>query len=176
MNVPTVHARRLDLVSMSPSILEASLMGQRAEAARLLGARLPPDWPKPAERQLRRRLEQLTADPTHQPWLLRAMVLRDDPDRPLVGCINFHAPPGPDGWVEVGYRVLPDFRRRGYAQEAAEALFDWATREHKVRRFRASVGPDNQPSLALVSKLGFREIGRQWDDEDGDEVVFELER
>jgi RimJ/RimL family protein N-acetyltransferase len=125
---------------------------------------------------LRRRLEQLTRDPTEQPWLLRAMVPREDPDRRLVGYINFHAPPGPEAWVEVGYRVLPEFRRRGYAQEAVEALFDWATREHKVHRFRASVSPGNQPSLALIRKLGFSKIGRQWDDEDGEELVFELDR
>jgi RimJ/RimL family protein N-acetyltransferase len=171
-----MQSRRLDLISMSPAFLEASLMEHRVEAARLLGAALPPDWPTGAERQLRRRLEQLTRDPTEQPWLLRAMVPREDPDRRLVGYINFHAPPGPEAWVEVGYRVLPEFRRRGYAQEAVEALFDWATREHKVHRFRASVSPGNQPSLALIRKLGFSKIGRQWDDEDGEELVFELDR
>jgi RimJ/RimL family protein N-acetyltransferase len=176
MHVPAVHSRRLDLVSMSPAFLSASLSGGRVEAARLIGAALPPEWPKPAERQLHRRLKQLAHNPTEQPWLLRAMVLRDDPDRPLVGYINFHASPGPHGWVEVGYTVLPEFRRRGYAQEAVEALFDWASREHNVQRFRASVSPGNVPSLALVRKLGFREIGRQWDDEDGEELVFELDR
>jgi [ribosomal protein S5]-alanine N-acetyltransferase len=144
--VPTVQSRRLDLISMSPAFLKASLIGRRVEAARLLGAGLPPEWPRPAGRQLRRRLEQLTRDPTEQPWLLRAMVLRDDPDRPLVGYINFHAPPGPDGWVEVGYTVLPDFRCRGYAQEAVEALFDWATREASL--ISAAKGPTREGSRA----------------------------
>jgi len=176
VKVAAVHSRRLDLISMSPAFLSASLTGRRVDAARLLGAALPSDWPGDAARWMQRRLEQLTRYPAAQPWLLRAMVLRDAPDRPLVGHITFHDPPGPDDWVEVGYSVLPDYRRRGYAHEAVEALLDWATREHTILRFRASVSPDNKPSLGLVRKLGFREIGRQWDDEDGEELVFELNR
>ena len=175
MHVAVVRSRRLDLISMSPEFLAASLDGRRGEAARLLGATLPLDWPARAERSLRRRLEQLATAPTEQPWLLRGMVLREDPVRPLVGYINFHAPPGPEGWVEIGYNVLPDVRRRGYAEEAVKAMFDWATRNHTIHRFRASVSPNNHPSLHLVQKLGFREIGSQWDEEDGVELVFELE-
>ena len=176
MDVAVVQSRRLDLVSMSPEFLSASLDGRREEAARLLGATLPTDWPGArAERSLRRRLEQLARAPTEQPWLLRGMVLREDPIRPLVGYINFHAPPGSEGWVEIGYTVLPDHRRRGYAQESVEAMFDWATRNHAIQRFRASVSPNNHASLGLVRKLRFREIGSQWDEEDGVELVFELE-
>ena len=176
MNVPMVRSRRLDLVSMSPEFLAASLEGRRDEASGLLGATLPPEWPMGTERSLRRRLDQLAMDPTEQPWLLRGMVLRDDAARPLVGHINFHAPPGPEGWAEIGYTVLRAFRRRGYAEESVVAMFNWATSEHQVRRFRASVSPNNHASLALIRKLGFHEMGSQWDEEDGVELVFELER
>jgi len=128
------------------------------------------------ERWLQRRLDQMTIDSTVQPWLLRGMVLREDAARPMVGYLNFHAPPGPERWVEIGYTVLPKYRRRGYAHEAVEALFEWATREHGIHTFRASISPVNVPSLGLARKLGFREIGRRWDDEDGEEIVCELER
>ena len=176
MHVPVVQSARLDLVSMSPAFMTASLNGRRDEAAALIGATLPLDWPGDrAERTMRWRLEQLAHDPSEQPWLLRGMVLRGDPARLLVGYINFHAPPGPEGWAEIGYTVLADFRRRGYAEEAVKAMFDWATREHNVRRFRASVSPINHPSLGLVKKLGFAQIGSQWDDEDGEELVFEVQ-
>jgi ribosomal-protein-alanine N-acetyltransferase len=37
------------------------------------------------------------------------------------------------------------------------------------------VAPDNERSLNLIGKLGFRQTGDQWDDEDGLELVFELE-
>ena len=77
--------------------------------------------------------------------------------------------------VEIGYTLLPGARGHGYAIEAVRAAFDWATRVHGIRRFRASVSPDNARSLNLIGKLGFRQTGDQWDDEDGLELVFELE-
>ena len=46
--------------------------------------------------------------PTAQPWLGRAIVLTEpDGTRRIIGSAGFHAPPGPDGRVEVGYRVEP---------------------------------------------------------------------
>jgi RimJ/RimL family protein N-acetyltransferase len=160
---------------MSPAFMQASLDGDLARAAALIGAALPPDWPGATGRTMRLRLRQLATDPASQPWLLRAMVLRA-PERTVVGHIGFHAPPDPRGAVEVGYTVLPEYRRRGLAFEAVQALFAWAGREHGVQQFIASVSPTNQPSLNLVRKLGFQQTGAQWDEEDGEELVFELKR
>lgn len=173
--VLSIQSERLDLVSLSPAFLRASLEGRRADAEAMLGAALPSDWPHDWERTLRTRLDDLVVNSSAQPWLLRAVVLRE-PERRLVGRITFHDPPGPDGKIEVGYTVLAEYRRRGYALEAVEALFDWAGREHGIRRFVASVGPWNAPSLGLVRKLGFVQTGVRWDDEDGEELVFELDR
>jgi RimJ/RimL family protein N-acetyltransferase len=53
---------------------------------------------------------------------------------------------------------------------------DWAHEEKGIGRFIASVAPTNDPSLAIVRKLGFVQTGEQWDEEDGLELVFELER
>jgi hypothetical protein len=35
------------------------------------------------------------------------------------------------------------------------------------------VSPQNVPSRTLVASLGFVEVGSQWDEEDGEETVFE---
>ena len=62
-------------------------------------------------------------------------------------------------------------------KEAAVAtrkrVLDWAATEHGVRRFRASVAPDNVASLALVARLGFTVVGRRIDEVDGEELVLE---
>ena len=55
------------------------------------------------------------------------------------------------------------------------ALIQWASAHKATRRFIASIGPENAPSLALARKLGFAEVGRHWDDQDGDELEFMLE-
>jgi [ribosomal protein S5]-alanine N-acetyltransferase len=53
------------------------------------------------------------------------------------------------------------------------ALLEHA-RGQGVHRFVASVAPENEPSLAIVRRLGFAEVGRHWDDEDGEELEFVL--
>jgi len=95
--------------------------------------------------------------------------------RTAIGHLNFHAGPDDDGQVEIGYTLLPEFRGKGYAIEAVRAMFAWAAAVHAVRRFRASVAPDNERSLNLIGKLGFVHTGEQVDPEDGLELVYELE-
>jgi RimJ/RimL family protein N-acetyltransferase len=158
---------------MSVEFMQASLSGDRPLASTLVGAALPEAWPGRSGRTMRYRLDQLASDPSALPWLLRAVVLRE-PDRSVIGHIGFHAPPDAGGCVEVGYSIEPAFRRQGYAQEAVQALFDWARQSHGVHHFKASVAPSNVPSLALVQKLGFTQTGSQLDEEDGEELVFEL--
>jgi RimJ/RimL family protein N-acetyltransferase len=180
MRVPTgsILSDRLELVSMSPDVVEALLAARSAEAAELIGGELRDGWPGGHEGFFRLRLEQMRRDPSLQPWLVRALVLRDSRD--VVGHAGFHGPPGINGKrdpeaVELGYEVFPAFRRRGLATEAASALIAWARDEHGIRRFIVSIAPSNDPSLAIAAKLGFAQTGEQWDEEDGLELVFELE-
>ena len=172
VQVPPVLSERLELVSMSARLVAALLDGDEPAARRELDVDVPADLTADAAHVLRLRLEQMLGRPELQQWLLRLMVPRTAPRR-AVGHIGFHGPPDADGRVEVGYTVQPAHRRQGLATEACQALFAWARDEHGVTRFRASVSPGNEPSLAVVRGLGFRQTGRQWDEEDGEELVFE---
>jgi [ribosomal protein S5]-alanine N-acetyltransferase len=138
----------------------------------------PTGWPdRDTEPFLRLRLEQMRRDPEAQRWLVRALVRRGDGK--MIGHAGFHGPPGTGGLApgkaELGYTVFPSFRGRGYATEAAVALMEWAESQG-VQCFVASVAPGNDRSLAIVRKLGFVQTGEQWDEEDGLELVFELDR
>ncbi len=153
-------------------LLTRDLDGAAAE----IGASVPPELPDRLDHFLQFRIADLSVDPSAQPWLGRTIVLTAaDGTRRIIGSAGFHAPPDPDGRVEIGYRVEPVHRRQGVATEVVRALFDWAAHEHGVQRFRASVAPDNAASLAIVGRLGFRQTGVQIDDIDGEELVFELD-
>ena len=54
-----------------------------------------------------------------------------------------------------------------------DALLVEAARQPAVRVVRASVAPTNAPSLALIRRAHFVQVGQQWDAEDGLELVFE---
>lgn len=163
---------RLELVPMSLELMEALLGGDLQSAQQMVGYRIPADWPQVMESVLRFRIPLAREHPDATPLLLLAMVLRADPEV-VVGRLGFHGPVDDDGMLEIGYEVFPAHRRQGYAREAAVAMFRWAQRDPAVLRFRASVSPKNAPSRNLVTGLGFVEVGSQWDDEDGEETLFE---
>jgi len=166
----SITSRRLQLRLMSAEFIDAVLALERGEAARIIGAELPPKWPDDdATWLLGFRRKQM--DAASVPWLVRAVIRTED--QAFLGHIGFHGPPE-GGMAEVGYTVFEPYRRKGYAEEALRALLSWAQNEHGITRFRASVGPTNDPSLSLVKKLGFVETGVQWDERDGEELVFEL--
>jgi ribosomal-protein-alanine N-acetyltransferase len=177
--VATIRSRRLDLVRLSPDVMSALVEGRREEAERLGEFRLPPAWPDEHDRRfLAFRLKQIARDAEMREWLVRAVVARDS-GRPLVGHAGFHGKPGVNARrdadaVEIGYTIFEPYRGQGYATEAVRALIEWASGERGIRRFVASVAPDNAPSLAIVRKLGFVEVGRHWDAEDGEELEFAL--
>ena len=171
-----IASPRLALVSFSPRAMRAVLDGDLATAGDELGAAVPRGLRERLGELFERRLPEVDSDPSVLPWAARAMVLADELGvRRVIGSVGFHGPPNEDGQVEIGYHVEPGFRRRGFATEAVRALLEWAAAEHGIRRFRASVAPSNERSLAVVRRLGFRQTGARWDEVDGEQLVFELD-
>jgi ribosomal-protein-alanine N-acetyltransferase len=175
MTVAPIRSRRLVLVSLSPDMISAALAGELHLTSGRERIDLPAGWAADKRRLLQLRLAQMDRDPTTQRWLLRAIRLRRGGPE-MVGHIGFHAPPDDTGAVEIGYTVFAQHRRRGFALEAVEAMFTWAEQEGDVRRFIASIAPDNVASLSLAGRLGFVRVGSQWDEIDGEEHVFALTR
>lgn len=168
----------IELVPMTPDFVAAVLDGRREEAAAALGIEVPAKFPSEGEKGfLGLRLRQMREDERFRTWCPHAIVL----GRQMIGHAGYHGPPGvnsndaPDA-VEFGYRIFPPHRGQGYATRAATMLMDKAEELAGIRRFVLSVAPDNDPSLAIVRKLGFVRTGERMDEEDGLELVFELQR
>jgi RimJ/RimL family protein N-acetyltransferase len=175
VSVPPIPTPRFELVSMSLRFMRLLVARDLVGAEAEIGATVPASFPDDLDNFLQYRIADLTEDPAAQPWLGRAIVLTEaDGTRRSIGSCGFHAPPDPDGRVEVGYKVQPEYRRQGVATEVVRALFDWAHAQD-VDHFRASVAPDNVGSLAIIRGLGFRQVGVQIDDIDGEELVFHLD-
>ncbi|KQR44836.1 hypothetical protein ASF82_12705 [Frigoribacterium sp. Leaf164] len=117
------------------------------------------------------RLEQILADERDEPWV--AWVATRDGQ--VVGHTGFHGRPDADGEVEVSYTVLPELRGRGVGAQVLEAVLAFCDAAPAVRSVRASVSPDNAPSLALARSHGFVLVGEQVDEVDGLELVLRRE-
>ena len=118
------------------------------------------------------RARQVVETPEDLGWVTG--VLWDEDAGVPVGKAGFHGAPDGDGMVELGYAVDPALRRRGDARAALVAMIARARREPSARVLRATVSPTNAASLALIHQFPFLEVGEQWDDEDGLEIIYEM--
>lgn len=163
---------RVELVRLGRGALQALADGDLAAAEAAAPVPLSPYLAGPECRWVwSLRAEQLVADPRSAGWI--TAVVWDPRRRLAVGRAGFHGPPDERGMVEVGYSIDPLHRRRGYARTAVRALLEQAAAAPEVTTVRASVGPGNAPSLALVRSLGFVAVGEQIDELDGLEIVHE---
>ncbi len=78
-------------------------------------------------------------------------------DNMVIGSMGFKAPPDRDGWVEIGYDVVPAYQGHGYATEMAHALVLWALEQPSVRRITAECLPDNWASIRVLQKIGMQQ-------------------
>jgi RimJ/RimL family protein N-acetyltransferase len=101
------------------------------------------------------------------PWASRSMAR----DGVVLGSIGFYGAPEPadDGVpeAEVGYGIVEDARGQGLTTEALSALVEAA--EASGVRVRASVLPDNAPSIRVLAKCGFTRL--RGSNEDGELVM-----
>jgi RimJ/RimL family protein N-acetyltransferase len=61
---------------------------------------------------------------------------------------------------EAGWALATCMHGKGYANEAMQAALAWAEPHFGRTDFVCIIAPENQPSLHLAEKLGFREYGR----------------
>lgn len=163
----------LRFVTLSSSAMAALLDEDLAAASAGVGIELPAYFVSADARWLwRLRHDQILAEPAAGEWVARAVLA--EPDDVVVGYAGYHGPPDETGMVEIGYTVLPEHRRKGYARAILRALIRRGVAEPDVNVVRVTISPDNLASLATIAGIGFVYIGEQWDEQDGRELIFEL--
>lgn len=56
--------------------------------------------------------------------------------------------------IDIGFGLLPEFARQGYAFEAATAVMEYAKNELQLAKIVAITIESNQPSRRLLEKIG----------------------
>jgi len=85
---------------------------------------------------------------------------------------GFGGRPGRTERLTVGYHVSEAHRGEGYATELLNLLTEWALAQPGVSLVRATIKPENAPSLRVAEKAGFERAGRTRTKEDGELLVF----
>jgi ribosomal-protein-alanine N-acetyltransferase len=151
--VSGIETERLRLVPL-PALHD------RAALETAVGARLPEDWPgEDIAGYVPTYVIAASADPGLVGWGIWLMIVREL--GVVAGDLGFKGTPDAGGTVEIGYAVLPAYRRRGYATEAVTALVAWAFARPEVVRVVAKCDPDNVPSIRILDRLGMSRTGER---------------
>ncbi len=59
--------------------------------------------------------------------------------------------------AEIGYSMFPAFHGKGYMTEALNRMLDFAFQDIKLHSLEANTHPDNESSMALLKRVGFRQ-------------------
>jgi ribosomal-protein-alanine N-acetyltransferase len=167
----TLRSKRLTLVASTLAHVRTELESPD-QFATVLGAAVSADWPsgeydREAMVFFRARLEE--GGEEVEGWYGWYAVREADVEGPraLVGAAGYFGPPDEEGTVEVGYSVLPEWQRRGYATEMVDALVKHAFKSAGVVRVIAHTTEANPASIAVLLRCGFhaagagREVGTQ---------------
>ncbi|MFN6163445.1 MAG: GNAT family N-acetyltransferase [Planctomycetota bacterium] len=166
-----ILTERLRIIPVSRALAVAELQDRIAFAS-LLDAEVPADWPPDSLADALLFFLGLMAEhPDWLGWLGWYAIACDKPTPTLIGSIGFKGPPRGDGEVEIGYSVLPKYRRFGYATEMARGLVHWARSVGGVQTVIAQTTDDNLGSHRLLLKLGFVPSGQG---EDAGSTLYRL--
>ena len=137
-------------------------MNDHGWLSKLLRADVPKNWPPDlTEDVLAFTARKLTADPANAGWYSWYMVLAEEPPEisQVIGICGFKGRPKGDGVAEIGYSVLHQHRKKGYATEAVGRLLQWVFDQDGVRKIIAETYPDLRASVRVMEKNGFLFVG-----------------
>ena len=166
----------LELGACTLELARAEAAGPQSLAA-ALNVTVPPHWPPPLNDEHSQRWvrEQLEREPGIAGWTMWYFILPTPGARQLVGNGGFKGAPK-DGMVEVGYSILPEFQRNGYATEATRGLIEWAFSQPEVDRVAAETLPKLEPSLAVMRKCSMKYAGKGAPEEGIETVRYHILR
>ena len=153
-----ITTSRLELVPASVELLQAALDGAHVLREKLR-AEVPASWPNEFldDAALQYTREKLSQAPHDRMWWMYFILLfRAPAGRTLIGSAGYKGPPSGDGTVEIGYGIVDDHQRCGYATEAARALIERAFACPRVTRVVAETLPELTGSIGVLRKCGFR--------------------
>src|ERR1700761_6963733 len=162
-NKKTLQSDRLTLIASTLAHIRTELESPEQLAA-MLNAVVSAEWPtgeydRDAMEFFRARLEE--GGEAVEGWYGWYAVRTADREghRVLIGGGGYFGPPDKSGTVEVGYSVLPEWQRSGYASEMLQTLVEHAFTFPGVKRIIAHTTEANPASIAVLLRCGFHRAG-----------------
>jgi len=145
---------------MSPESLQCQAEGapdMRQKLGAVLRCHVPDGWPHEnwEPHVYEYMLNLIATDPESMGWCRYLMLRGEKSGRVLIGTFGAGFPRAETGEAEVGYGLLPEFQRHGYAAEAVKAMLPWLRGRRAVKAFVAQTFPHLYGSIRVMEKCGF---------------------
>jgi len=149
----------VEVIPALPEFIKLLIANQYSRAGELMGLVVPNGWPNDSDAiaGLSWHLKAIERDPNELLWRIRLVVLRSN--RTVIGSINLKGMPDKNGRVEIGWGISEDYRRRGKATKATEAVMGWAFSQPGVKRIIATIPINNIESERVAQRLGMKQSG-----------------
>jgi RimJ/RimL family protein N-acetyltransferase len=167
-----IETDRLYLVPCTREHLEA-FARSHDDLGAMIDALVPPSFPVMPE-GFAYWLEIACRTPLPVGWANWLFIHRAD--RTVIGDGGFKGPPDERGTVEIGYAIIEDYRRQGFAREAARALTAWAFSHPEVTAVNAETLAEGFASMRVLTSIGMKQTGGYDDPDEGPIVTWKITR
>lgn len=167
-----IETSNLKLVRCELSHFEAYLR-DKLELGSLLGVAIPEGWPY-FPWAMPRGYAMLKKDPSLLGWWTYLFIYPEEGT--LIGSGGFKGVADNGGMVEIGYEIAPQYRKRGFATEAARGLVDYAFSHSHVKVVDAHTLPERNASAQVLEKVGMKYMGAVSDPDFGEIWHWRLSR
>lgn len=76
----------------------------------------------------------------------------------IIGDLGFKGFNYNEGNIDIGYGIIKEERRKGYAEEAVKEIIKWAFSNEMVKEITANCLVENTNSINLLTKFNFTEL------------------
>lgn len=151
--VEPIRTPRLELIPITTTFAEALVDGDRQRASLTIGASVGRSLAADSAHVAQLVIAQAVADPAPRGGARVVVLVGRAGSRRVIGSVGFHGPPDERGRLEVGCRIDPAHRGRGYAGEALTAMFEWAIARLGITRFLVSISSAERRGPRLMTEL-----------------------
>jgi RimJ/RimL family protein N-acetyltransferase len=141
-----------------------AILSDRQELELILGAIVPDNWTDSFE-VIPDLYKALKTDLSLIEWGAYLFIHKED--NILIGWGGFKGKADTRGMVEIGYEIIPLYRNRGLATEAARGLIDYAFSHPHIKSIQAQTLAINNGSTKLLQNVGMQFVGTIDDPQEG---------
>lgn len=164
-----IKTANLKLIPCELQHFEAILKGHK-QLEQMLGVTVFDNWfdfPGVAGIEaIRFSYEYLEAHPDALGWWTYLFI--HTKDNALIGLGGYKGKADESGMVEIGYAIIPAYRGKGLAIEAAQGLVVHAFSHAHIKRVDAHTLAEHNASTRVLEKVGMKNVGTIHDPDDGE--------